>query len=344
MEKIQDERLRAMVQTVYPDGLTTTSRWKGPTTAPDDPGAERDQWFERVARRRSVMSPIPPASDLTPTVEIAEYLVPVPGSCNWHACRECAEGKILVRAYRPEGLGAQAPAFVNFHGGAFWLGGGREVLRAGAAQMAARAIGAAAVVFDVDYRQAPEHKFPMPPEDCYAALCWIAEHAQTLDIDIARIAIGGASAGGALSAAVALMARDHGGPNLVSQVLQIPVTDSQCNSASMTEYESGYVFERGSAMDMWALYLRQPRDAFEPYASPSHATDLANLPAALVIAGLYDPLRDEGLAYGLRLAQAGVPTTMQVFPMCHGTALPETNAQVEGLINAHLSSMFRQGT
>ena len=187
---------------------------------------------------------------------------------------------------------------------------------------ASLALALGVVVVDVDYRLAPEHKFPLPAEDSYAALTWVAGHADELGVDPSRIAVGGGSAGGNLAAAVALMARDRGGPALRGQVIQIPCLDSSCNTTSHRLYATGY----GTSLDrwkkMWATYLRDPMDMYDPYASPVHAASFGDLPPALVIVGDYDSLRDDGLEYADRLNEAGVTVTIRRFPQIHGGGLP----------------------
>jgi len=221
---------------------------------------------------------------------VADHTVPVDG------------GEITVRVYTPEGSGP-FPAHVYFHGGGFWLGDldfcditGRELCA-----------GAGCVVVSVDYRLAPEFPFPTPVEDAYTALLWTAAHAQELGIDPARVSVGGASAGGNLAAVVAMMARDRGGPPLVLQVLDIPVTDITMSCASITENGEGYLLTRGAIAQYCDYYLADPADAKNPYASPLLADDLSGLPPAVVMTAEFDPLRDEGEQYAQRLADAGVP-------------------------------------
>jgi acetyl esterase len=211
-------------------------------------------------------------------------------------------GEITVRVYRPEGDGP-FPAHVYFHGGAFWLGE-LDHFDVACKELCA---GAHCVVVSVDYRLAPEHKFPIPVEDCYEALCWTVRHASELGVDSTRVSIGGGSAGGNLTAVVALMARDRGGPPLVLQVLDIPVTDLTRSCPSVTENGTGYLLTREAIEQYCELYLEDPTDATNPYASPMLADDLTNLPPAVVMTAEFDPLRDEGERYAERLAAAGVP-------------------------------------
>ena len=225
------------------------------------------------------------------------------------------DGELPIRIYTPEG---DAP-----HGGVvFFHGGGWVICNLDTHDGLCRELTnqAGVKLISVDYRLAPEHKYPAPAEDCYAATQWVVEHAAELDIDPARIAIAGDSAGGNLAAAVTLMARDRGGPQLAFQLLVYPVTDRDYGTDSYNEYggEGNFVLKE-DMMWFWDHYLRNDADAKEPYAAPLQAQDLSGLPPALVITGECDVLRDEGEAYAQRLSEAGVPTTNTRYPgMFHG--------------------------
>jgi acetyl esterase len=166
---------------------------------------------------------------------------------------------------------------------------------------------AGCVVVSVDYRLSPEHKFPAPLDDCYAALQWVADNASSIGVDGSRLAVGGDSAGGNLSAVVALKARDQGGPPLRYQMLIYPVTDHDYGTGSYQENGDGYLLTKDMMVWFWDHYLRSPEDGANPLASPLRADDLSGLPPAMVVTGEFDPLRDEGEAYAQRLRQAGVP-------------------------------------
>ena len=215
-------------------------------------------------------------------------------------------GEITVRIYTPFGQGP-FPAHLYLHGGGFWLGRPDHF----DSNCQATADGAGCVVVSVDYRLAPEHKFPTAPEDCYAALLWLVDHAAELDVDPTRVSVGGGSAGGNLTAVVALMARDRNGPELVFQLLEIPVTDLTGSQPSIVENGSGYMLTKEGMELCVEYYLADPADKTHPYASPLLADDLSGLPPALVMTAEFDPLRDEGEAYGRRLAEAGVPTSIR---------------------------------
>jgi acetyl esterase len=225
-----------------------------------------------------------------------------------------AGGDVAVRCYTPSGIGP-FPALVFFHGGG-WVIGDLDT-HDGICRALANAGGC--VVASVDYRLAPEHKYPVAAEDAFAATRWVAEHGAELGVDGRRLAVGGDSAGGNLAAAVALMARDRGGPELALQILVYPVTQHALDTRSYREHADGYLLTRNAMRWFWDLYLARPGDGDQPYASPLLAPSLAGLPPALVITAEYDPLCDEGEAYAARLRQAGVPVAATRYPgMIHG--------------------------
>jgi len=183
----------------------------------------------------------------------------------------------------------------------------------------ALANGARCVAVSVEYRLAPEHRFPAAAEDAYAATCWVAANAASLGVDPARVAVAGDSAGGNLTAVVALMARDRGGPPLVQQVMIYPVTDSVFDTPSYRDNGSDYLLTKDAMVWFWGHYASSAADRVSPYAAPLRAETLNGLPPALVITAEYDPLRDEGEAYATRLRAAGVPTMLTRYPgMIHG--------------------------
>ena len=223
-------------------------------------------------------------------------------------------GDIPIRIYRPDGP-TPMPVLVFFHGGGWVIGSVNT--HDGTARTLANA--GECIVVSVDYRLAPEHKFPAAAEDAYAATLWAAQHATSFGGDPERIAVGGDSAGGNLAAVVALMARDRGGPSLVYQLLVYPVTDYGFDTPSYGENAEGYLLTRDSMRWFWGHYLKDEADGADPYASPLRAESLAGLPPALVITAEFDPLRDEGAAYATRLREAGVPVQYSSYEgMIHG--------------------------
>jgi acetyl esterase len=166
------------------------------------------------------------------------------------------------------------------------------------------------VVVAVDYRLAPEHKFPAAVIDCYAATVWVAANADQLGVDRNRITVGGDSAGGNLGTVVSLKSRDESGPAIALQAMVYPVTDlSSFATPSYQEFADGYQLTKAEMVWFRDHYLRTTEDARHPHASPLLAADLRGLPPALIITAECDPLRDEGEAYAKRLAAAGVPVT-----------------------------------
>ncbi|MGH7907472.1 MAG: alpha/beta hydrolase [Candidatus Binataceae bacterium] len=224
-------------------------------------------------------------------------------------------GRIPIRAYTPRG-GSPCGAMMFFHGGGWVLGdldSHDNVCRA-------LANAASAVIISVDYRLAPEHKFPAAPEDCYAAAKWCADNAKMLGFPTGHLAVGGDSAGGNLAAVVALMARDRGGPSLRYQMIIYPAFDPTLAAASQKEFDQeGFVLSRADMDWFWKHYLASPEDGRNVYADPMQAKDLSKLPPALVVIAGFDPLRDEGLAYADKLTDAGVNTVLRRYNgLTHG--------------------------
>ncbi|MEX2254487.1 MAG: alpha/beta hydrolase [Acidimicrobiia bacterium] len=222
-------------------------------------------------------------------------------------------GDIPVRVYDPD-PGATSPVVAYFHGGGFVmmdLDTHDRVCRR-------LANAANAVVVSVDYRLAPEHRFPAALDDCMAVIHWLTVHAAELAGDPARIAVTGDSAGGNLAAATALAAR-NGGPGLAAQVLIYPVIDAACDTDSFATNAEGYLLTADTMRWFWDLYLGPDGDRDDPYASVMRVDDLSTAPPALVITAEYDVLRDEGEAYAERLRAAGVEViTSRYAGMIHG--------------------------
>ena len=213
-------------------------------------------------------------------------------------------GPIPLRVYRPHGVAdsVRLPGLVYFHGGGWVIGDldTHDVL--------CRCLTAEANVTTVavDYRLAPEHKFPAAVDDAWAATRWVAKDADQLGIDARKLAVGGDSAGGNLAAVVALLARDAGAPAISFQVLMYAVTDLGAEAKSYSDFADGYMLTRDGMRWFSDHYLKAKSEATDWRASPLRAPSLAGLPPALVITAGFDPLRDEGEAYAQRLREAGV--------------------------------------
>jgi len=226
-------------------------------------------------------------------------------------------GNIPVRLYRPASAPADAalPALVYAHGGG-WVFGNLDSHDVLCAQLA---IEAGIAVFHVDYRLAPEARFPGAFDDVVAALKWVAANGAPVGIDPTRLAIGGDSAGGNLAAAVSLWARDHGGPKLLMQLLAYPVTDAVARAESYRHFEDGYGLNAVTMEWFFDHYTPDRASRGDWRVSPLRAASLAGLPPALVVTAGYDPLRDEGRAYAWRLQQEGTQADLVEFGgMLHG--------------------------
>ncbi|MSQ13279.1 MAG: alpha/beta hydrolase [Dehalococcoidia bacterium] len=223
-------------------------------------------------------------------------------------------GAVPIRIYTPLGAGP-FPALVWYHGGG-WVFGDLDGADGTARHLC---VGAGCVVVSVDYRLAPEAKFPAAADDCYAAAAWTVKNASMLNVDPKKVAVGGDSAGGNLAAAVTLMARDRNGPKLAAQVLAYPVTDWNFSTKSYTKNANGYLLTKSAMVWFWDEYLSKASDIDNPYAAPMKAKSLKGLPPALVLTAEFDPLRDEGEAYATRLQKDGVRTVYTLYPgMIHG--------------------------
>ncbi|WP_231189528.1 alpha/beta hydrolase [Haladaptatus sp. DYF46] len=229
----------------------------------------------------------PTADDPEPVEEVMELSITDEG--------------IPIRVYVPAEEGPY-PTLVYLHGGG-WVIGDTAMYDA-----TCRAITNAAncMVVSVDYRLAPEHKFPIPLEDCYTAAEWVFDTAEMMQVDTDNVAIGGDSAGGNMAAAVAQMARDRDGPSFARQVLIYPVTDHEFDTPSYEENAEGYLLTKADMEWFWDHYLRDDIDGQHSYASPLKAQDLQELPPTTIVTCGFDPLRDEGAAYAGQLEAAGV--------------------------------------
>jgi acetyl esterase len=250
-------------------------------------------------------------------------------------------GPIPLRVYRPAGVaaGTPVPVLVFYHGGG-WVIGDLDTHDVQCRQITAEA---GITVVAVDYRLAPEHKFPAAVDDAWAATRWVVAHAAELGVDGRRLAVGGDSAGGNLAAVVALMARDAGGPAIALQVLVYPVTDVGAESKSYSDFAEGYMLTRDSMRWFTNHYLKSPGEATDWRVSPLRAASLAGLPPALVITAGFDPLRDEGAAYARRLSDAGVSVDYVNYGgMVHGFMPMGKLIDTGNRATSHVASSLRQ--
>lgn len=219
---------------------------------------------------------------------------------------------MLIKIYEPiRSEGTLRPALLWIHGGGYVLGHPDNE-----DAMCERFVKEAnCVVISPNYRLAPEHPFPAAIEDCYAALVWMYGVSGELHIDESRIAIGGGSAGGGLTAALALLARDRGGPSVCFQMPLYPMIDDRNVTSSSYEITDPAVWNRANNLAAWKMYLgKQEEEEISPFAAPSRATDLSGLPPTYTCVGQLDPFRDETIDFVRRLAGAGVDVEFQLYP------------------------------
>ena len=242
------------------------------------------------------MAKVPPITGIT----TADRQVPGP------------DGEVFVRIYQLEERPDTLPALLWIHGGGYVLGSVErdDLLATHLAKVAQ------CVVVSVEYRLAPEHPFPAPVEDCYAALKWLATHTDELGVEPSRIAIGGASAGGGLAAGLALLTRDRGEVELAFQLLIYPMIDDRNVSPASETQPDTFVWTRENNRMGWHAYLgREPGGAdVSPYAAAARASDLTGLAPAYIPVGDLDLFLDENIEYAQRLLAAGVPTELHVYP------------------------------
>ncbi len=248
-----------------------------------DPVADRTAYAGLAAAR--------PAPDTT-GIEVTDRTVP-------------ADPDVAVRVHRPEQAHG---AIVWLHGGG-WVMGDLDTDHPWATRLAREA---GAVVVSVGYRLAPEHRFPAALDDAWATLAWVHRNAAELGVDPRRVAIGGHSAGAGIAAAVAQRARDEGGPPICFQLLNEPQLDDRQETWSARSFTDTPWIRREVVAAMWRHYLGSAPAT--PYAAPARATDLSRLPPAYIATAEFDPNRDDGIGYALRLLQAGVPVELHQWP------------------------------
>jgi len=270
----------------------------------------------RVYREtRAPLAPAPPA-----LAQVRDIAIPGPA------------GELRARLYHPAPPGEALPGMVYFHGGG-WIYGDLDTHDAVCRGIAIH--GECAVV-SLDYRLAPEHKFPAAVEDSIAATRWIAANAAALGIDAARLIVAGDSAGGNLAAVTALALRDE--VPLAMQVLIYPLVDFALDTVSHSRFAQGHLLTRDNLLWTRSSYLHDERDIGDWRASPLRAPDLSRLPPAYIVTAGFDPLRDEGRLYAERLAQAGVAVTHECFEgQLHGFIV------MGGVIAAANHAIYRIG-
>ncbi|WFA86892.1 alpha/beta hydrolase [Paenibacillus amylolyticus] len=252
-------------------------------------------------------------------------------------------GELLVKIYEPaERTNDLLPAMLWIHGGGYVLGHPDMDDK-----LCERFVQTAeCIVVSVDYRLAPEHPYPAGIEDCYAGLVWMTEEAAMLGIDVNRVAIAGASGGGGLTAALALMARDKGGPSIIFQMPLYPMLDNRNITPSSHEItEEGSIWNRTDNVAAWNMYLGEENDisGSSSYAIPSRAESLAGLPPAYTCVGQLDLFRDETMEYVARLAQAGVDVEFHLYPGCFHLfeiLAPETEVS-QSTVKGYMDAMAR---
>jgi acetyl esterase len=240
---------------------------------------------------RDLFAQAPPVEvELAPLAQIEDRLIPVGEDAN-----------IKIRIYTPQGQGP-FPLFVYYHGGG-WVLGDIEASDASCRMIANRT---GSIVVSVDYRLAPEYKFPIPVQDSYAAVQWVQENGALINGNVSKIIVGGDSAGGNLATVIAMKARDENGPKIAAQVLIYPVTNLGYDTNSYQKFQKGFGLDRDFMIWFGNHYIRNEEDKKDKYAAPLIANDLTNLPPTIVITSENDVLKDEGLAYAERLKEAGV--------------------------------------
>jgi len=255
-----------------------------------------------AAARKQMLDLTPPVDPLLAVKRVKNLLIPGPDS------------EIPIRLYYPSGDPPYA-VLVYFHGGG-WVMGDLDTHH-GVCHALSKL--SDCLVVSVDYRLAPEHRYPAAVEDAYAATSWVAKNTDAIQADPDRLAVGGDSAGGHLAAVVGLLARDRKGPRIDLQALIYPITDCNFNTPSYLENIEGYMLTRDLMKWFWNHFIEDEGQANDPYVSPLRAKNFSDLPQALIITAEYDPLRDEGQAFGKRLQEAGVKVTLSRYPgMIHG--------------------------
>jgi acetyl esterase/lipase len=283
-------------------------------------------------RKQAELKAMGPSRDLTEQVEIRDRVV----SRATHA-----QSGVLLRSYVPRSVVRPAPCVFYVHGGGFVLGSvdGDE---ARAAQLAMET---GCIVTSVDYRLAPEFPFPAALDDCYHALCWVFENHRELGVDVDRVALYGPSAGGALCAATALVARDNAGPAIAYVMLASPMLDDRCTEPSTFTNTGFGAWSREATIQAWSAYLGDDHgtDLVSPYAAPARADTLVGLPPTYLDVGDLDLFRDEVVTYAGRLMRSHVPVELHVYPGgVHGGEHFAAGAELSERIRSYRRTALRR--
>ncbi|GAA2566192.1 alpha/beta hydrolase [Mycolicibacterium diernhoferi] len=287
------------------------------------PTPMRERGFQAL---RDAIESAPPPADMPAMADISEATVPGTG------------GPVPVRIYRPENSADPSPAIVHLHGGGLVMGSNHSF------EPLARALAAAsqAAVVAVDYRLAPENPPPAQFEDAWTVTEWVADNAESLGFDRSRIVVSGDSAGGGVAAAVALSARDEGGPELFAQVLMYPGVDRDMAAASVLNNPAAPMLLHDDIVYLHELADTGASAAHDTRRVPAYATDLTGLPQAIVVTAELDPIHDWGERYAARLRDAGVQTTLTRYPGIYHGFLMRSQATARGrLAMAEIGALLR---
>jgi acetyl esterase/lipase len=249
--------------------------------------------------------------------------------------------RLLIRLYEPLACRRPTPVMLYIHGGGYVFG---EVWQFDA-QCKQLAQGANIAVASIEYRRAPEHPYPVPLEDCYAALAWLHAEAAAREFDANNIGVGGTSAGAGLAAGLALLSRDRGEHKLAFQLLEAPMLDHRGITASSRSVDHPKVWNTAVNSAAWTAYLGDGHleRSISPYASPSLATDLSRLPPAYICIAAHDLFLDESFDYAQRLLHADVSVRFNVYEMgFHGSARAAPNAEVSVRWRSELASALKR--
>ena len=297
---------------VFPDGLITAIG--------DNPALAQEMFTELMGAMAEMLPPT--------EIQVEERMIAGP------------DGEIPVFIYQPPGVAPRA-GLLWIHGGGYIIGSGRDDVTC---VPIAEHVGC--TIVSVDYRMAPTVTYKESVGDCFAALNWMVDNAEELGINTDRVAIGGASAGGGLSAGLALYNRDHNGPDLAFQLLIYPMLDDTHDTPSGHEITHYQVWNRDVSIKAWKMYLGDEygTENVSPYAAAARTESLEGLPPAYVTVGTADLFRDEDIDYAQRLMAAGVPTELTVFPgMFHGGEMITPTAAVSQRLHMGYLDALKRG-